>query len=595
MSGPVKQFVDYSNNTASDTGENNTTSIQPIVDGNPNDAANLSRPDESLRQRTEAVRTALSDTLFLRDADRSLILSGPGTVTWPGSTTVAASGIFTLSDVLYLLPMLTPGFAQTNPVPPVASAFGTLHLKRADSLDSILVTSQRRSYANGDQINIDVVAGGSFSCTLDTEAGYRRTIHIVATGATQLSTVITALNGLTPPAPDNTALVSAALENGALGTDFLLSTQAKQFVVGNYDGEGHTITPANLAAFFSGNPTSALAEGDTLGITFAMLSDTASTGGRRQALPENSNTAVPVGSFFNSRIRPDLLVNALPICKVVNGRLVFGTGSEVAAGGVNIDLSTTAAASISYAGGPAWADGTTNPGTTVEAQLDKIVSDLAGATGTGKIMGSAVASDLGAKTLALQITDLVNNWLKTSRANTITGVQTFSAGIIANAGMTVGVNQHVAVSGTGKYKRGTRVRKFSPLSGHSAGGTFPTSTGDAVFDGRWVTTAGGDKLALSLDLEEGETLTQVVCYLRGDGIQTLKMDIVRVQPGISGFIMGSASSVAVLSNQAVTVSGLTEVITAGDGYSYTASFIGDGSAPATGIQVCDIEITTIVA
>lgn len=43
------------------------------------------------------------------------------------------------------------------------------------------------------------------------------------------------------------------------------------------------------------------------------------------------------------------------------------------------------AAGQSYAGGPAWADGTTNPQTTIEAQLDKIITDLSGASGAPKI------------------------------------------------------------------------------------------------------------------------------------------------------------------------------------------------------------------
>jgi hypothetical protein len=41
------------------------------------------------------------------------------------------------------------------------------------------------------------------------------------------------------------------------------------------------------------------------------------------------------------------------------------------------------ATAIDYAGGPAWADTTTNPATTVEAQLDKIVGDLASQAGNG--------------------------------------------------------------------------------------------------------------------------------------------------------------------------------------------------------------------
>lgn len=341
-SGPVKPFVDFSVGTNSDTGLAISTSILPVNDGEVVDAAVAGRPGESLRQRTEEIRGRQVDSFYLENADRVLLISGPGTVTWPGSTTAAASGIPVISDVLWILPMLTPGFPQTSPIPPVASAFGVIHLKRADSTNCIAVTSQRRSYAAGDQINITVTPGSVYSCTLQTEdtGALRRTISIVATNTTTLGTVIASLNGLLPPAPDNTQLVSAALEGGGLAGDLILTSQARQYMTGNYDGEGHAITPANLAAFFAGNPTQALAEGDSLCVAYADLFDTASTGGRRQSIPENSNTAVPSGSFFNSRVHPELLYNALPICKVVNGSLVFGTGVEIGAGEINVALSS---------------------------------------------------------------------------------------------------------------------------------------------------------------------------------------------------------------------------------------------------------------
>lgn len=101
------------------------------------------------------------------------------------------------------------------------------------------------------------------------------------------------------------------------------------------------------------------------------------------------------------------------------------------------DLAGTGGAiKIGYAGGPVWADSTTNPATTIEAQLDKIVSDLAGAAGTGKIQGSIVGTDLAVGTLAAQIANLATNWFKLGRANTITGLQTFSSLITANGGLT---------------------------------------------------------------------------------------------------------------------------------------------------------------
>lgn len=48
------------------------------------------------------------------------------------------------------------------------------------------------------------------------------------------------------------------------------------------------------------------------------------------------------------------------------------------------------AGSLVYAGGPNWADGTTNPATTVELQLDKIISDLADSSAPGGVGGDRV-------------------------------------------------------------------------------------------------------------------------------------------------------------------------------------------------------------
>jgi hypothetical protein len=465
MPGTVKQFVDFSNNTNNDTGENTAASIQPIANGEAVNQTVLQRPSESLRQRTEAVRNIETDSLFLRDADRNLVIAGPGKVTWPGSTTVAQTGIPVITDNLYILPMLTPGFAQTPPLPPVASVYGTLHLKRAsDSMNSVLVTSIRRSYAAGDQINIQVTSGGSFSCVLDLETGYQRTVKIVATPSTSLSVVIAALNALLPAAPDNTQLVSAALEGGALGTDLLLTTQAKQYVAGNYDGEGHTITPANLASFFISNPTQALAEGDTLCVNFPMVSDTASTGGRRQAIPENTNTAIPAGAFFNSRVHPENLVNALPICKVINGSLVFGTGSGIAAGSTSASINNTDAASITYAGGGAWADGITNPATSVENQFDKIISDLATGAGTAKLLGSAIGSEVVIGTLAAQLSAIVARtmgWLTVGNGTTVIGDFNTSAYPNANALLIAALAALPASGGRIFLKRGVALTNFN--------------------------------------------------------------------------------------------------------------------------------------
>lgn len=539
MPGTITQFVDFTSNTAGDTGENRDDSILPYADGEAATAAVLGRPLEGLRQRTEATRNVLVDTLFLRDADRSLLITGPGKVTWPGSTTVAATGIPIITDTVWILPMLTPGYAQTAPVPPVASAYGTVYLKRAsDSTNALVLTSTRRSYAAGDQINVTVIPGAATSVKLDSEDGFQRTITVVAAPTTTLTEVIAEINtygACVPVAPDSgTTIVTAALTGGAVGSDLLLDTQAKQYVSGNYDGEGHTITPANLASFFASNPSSALAEGDTLCVAYAMVTDTATTGGRRQALPENSNTTIPAGSFFNSRISPSKLVNALPICKVVNGALVFATGVEIPAASTAAPLYGALAANITYAGGAAWADGTTNPATTIESQLDKIVTDLAGATGSAKVYGAATG-DLVAGTLASQVAALEADWWKNDRGNTDSGVNTFSGantfstGVVLSAGVTgdltatgdisAGTGFDVIVTGAGDYKFGNRHRHFSVPNYFSTASWHGT--------GGYVASAGSGAVAWCIPVQPGWVITSLDLDVYGQSSGAVGINFVR--------------------------------------------------------------------
>ena len=82
------------------------------------------------------------------------------------------------------------------------------------------------------------------------------------------------------------------------------------------------------------------------------------------------------------------------------------------------------ASAIDYAGGSNWADGTTNPATTVEGQLDKIVDDLRSVTGAAKIGAGiaatwADASGIAAATVDLALEEIVNDLASTSGANKI--------------------------------------------------------------------------------------------------------------------------------------------------------------------------------
>src|SRR5574337_1095911 len=67
-------------------------------------------------------------------------------------------------------------------------------------------------------------------------------------------------------------------------------------------------------------------------------------------------------------------------------------------------------ATLNYAGGPAWADGTTNPATTISGQLTKIISDLAATTGDVKIgspLRAGSPTSLSAGSVGTQIASLL--------------------------------------------------------------------------------------------------------------------------------------------------------------------------------------------
>lgn len=92
---------------------------------------------------------------------------------------------------------------------------------------------------------------------------------------------------------------------------------------------------------------------------------------------------------------------------------------------INDATDAHAASAIGYAGGGNWADGTTNPATTVEAQLDKIISDLVATAGAARI-GAAASGNLPAGTVRSQLDALDATSVRTNVANTFTALQTLN-------------------------------------------------------------------------------------------------------------------------------------------------------------------------
>lgn len=90
---------------------------------------------------------------------------------------------------------------------------------------------------------------------------------------------------------------------------------------------------------------------------------------------------------------------------------------------INLASAAHAASAVSYAGGANWADGTTNPAATVEAQLDKIVADLVATAGAARV-GAGASGNLPAGTVRSQLDALDATSVRTNVANTFTATQT---------------------------------------------------------------------------------------------------------------------------------------------------------------------------
>ena len=84
---------------------------------------------------------------------------------------------------------------------------------------------------------------------------------------------------------------------------------------------------------------------------------------------------------INTSRRQDQIRVAGTPTSIARGRVKEAIADLTAAiNAVIVGTTTLAASSIDYDGGAAWADGSTNPATDVESQLDKIISDLSATT-----------------------------------------------------------------------------------------------------------------------------------------------------------------------------------------------------------------------
>ena len=124
-----------------------------------------------------------------------------------------------------------------------------------------------------------------------------------------------------------------------------------------------------------------------------------------------AQTQVIAGNISNAR-RQDAFVIAGSPRSLRRGRTIDGLSDLLGYYNAHVNSASDRhpAAAIDYAGGSNWADGTTNPATTVEAQLDKLVSDLMATSGAPKVGAAATAGSpnaLGAGSVKSQLDALL--------------------------------------------------------------------------------------------------------------------------------------------------------------------------------------------
>lgn len=403
-----------------DTGDDLSTAIQPITDGEPVNQTITQRPTENLRKRVELVKTFIDNQEALIRIDRGTVIAATGTIAfdggWNGTSPapavgVANSGAFVLEagKKILLRPITAPSVSN----------------KAALTTGALTFTSNKYDFQGGNEIEVEIkldaavpaadatvtMEGGSIVFDdYDGVARLQNRIVVKYSSTTTLLTVKTKLASnatvvklvtVTLPVPNESDLASTAIT-------------APTKLSGGVDAELHELEAATLVTFFS-TEANRLQQGDALCVSFT--TDLV----RRQSLYDEALTVIPSASLFNSRNNPEKLHYSLPIFVVPDGQTDFGVFADstrcdkgetvtIGKGGVGVQqlASTTTPTGASLVGAP-------------------LITATAPATPTG----------LSAGTVEQQLADLltaVNARIRRSGGN-IDGIVTVNASgsIIPNA------------------------------------------------------------------------------------------------------------------------------------------------------------------
>lgn len=140
---------------------------------------------------------------------------------------------------------------------------------------------------------------------------------------------------------------------------------------------------------------------------------------------------------------------------------------------------------------------------------------------TGWGTGTAIEPSAGKKALGWQANERppapylqwlfkrIEDWLAYLKDGALEGAHSVSGLITATAGLTAAANQHVTVSGTGRFKHGDLVKNISPLHFRHDGNW--AEAGLVTFgDSGYIVSTGAGRCVIPIDVDEGQRLKSLV-------------------------------------------------------------------------------------
>lgn len=236
----------------------------------------------------------------------------------------------------------------------------------------------------------------------------------------------------------------------------------------------------------------------------------------------------------------------LPPAVVPASALTFPVGIGGSGGGGD---PTPPASEIPYAGGPNWADASTNPATSVEGQLDKILTDLASTFGASKVGAGGTGNFAnGSQAIGSSIQALINDVVAKLAATTgAARVGSASTGNFADGSPATGAAIQTLINDV--------VARLAAAAGTARVGSAAVGTS---FSGAPFTLSAGSALAQLTEL-----LGHANAWFR---IRTTTGGITLHNPNRDGtIILNPASSVTLTLPNPNTCTGWKTLLVNGDG------------------------------